>query len=378
MRKLRVAVVGLGHRGRHLLRLAADGFSCVDPVAACDIREANWFEQQWLQDKAMAELLPNTKFYLDYDQMLEEPGLDAVIVETGADIHADFCRKALDRNINVLSDIPVVANLQEADYLWKAANSSKAIISVGANPNEAKFSRVLLDLFQRGFLGKPYCLEAEYIHWSLPGSASHKHLNENGDWRKLLSPIRYCTHSLGPLLAIVEEDLIRVSCFGTGQHADDYEPGVTKDDMVCAQFQTASGVVIRLMRNGRCRAEIGHHNYRVFGTEGYFERIDQRGANAPVIRYNSTKYYPASNLVEQPGDYMPFEYQQDAKATGHGGIDYAMLDHFFQALLRKEPAPISLREGLRMTLPGIYAEKSAKLGGAVLEMRYPWNDDWEI
>ncbi|MFA6930100.1 MAG: Gfo/Idh/MocA family oxidoreductase [Lentisphaeria bacterium] len=378
MQKIRIGVVGLGHRGRHMIKLAADGFDFVEPVAACDIKSANWFEKQWLQDKAMAELLPNTKFYENYDQMLEEAGLDAVIVETGADIHADFCRKALKRNINVLSDIPIVANLEEADYLWKATQASKAILSVGANPNESKFARILLDLYQRGFLGKPYCLEAEYIHWNIPKSDGHIHLNENGDWRKLLSPIRYCTHSLGPLLAIVEEDLIKVSSFGTGQHADDYEDGVTKDDMVCAQFQTTSGVVVRLLRNGRCRAQIGHHSYRVFGTEGYFERIDQRAASAPVIRYNSTKFYSANRLLEMPGDYMPFEYAENPKATGHGGMDYAMLDRFLQALLTHSAPPISLREGLRMTLPGIYAEMSTKRGGEILAIHYPWNEDWNV
>jgi predicted dehydrogenase len=310
--------------------------------------------------------------------MLDEAGLDAVIVETGADIHADFCMKALDRNIHVLCDIPVVANLMEAERLWQAAEHSNAIISVGANPNEAKFSKVLLDLYQRGFLGKPYYMEAEYIHWSLPDSSTRKHLDENGDWRKLLCPIRYCTHSLGPLLAILDEDLKSVSCFGTGAHADDYLPGTKKDDMQSAQFQTESGVVIKFMRNGRCRAKIGHHTYRVFGTEGYFERIDQRGRNnPPVIRYNSTQYYPASELVELNGDYMPYEYANNSKATGHGGIDYALLDHFFNALLKGQPAPISLREGLRMTLPGIYAEESAKRGGDVLTMNYPWDNEWK-
>ena len=29
-----------------------------------------------------------------------------------------------------------------------------------------------------------------------------------------------------------------------------------------------------------------------------------------------------------------------------------------------------------MTLPGIYAEESAKRGGKVLKMRYPWDEDW--
>lgn len=97
--------------------------------------------------------------------------------------------------------------------------------------------------------------------------------------------------------------------------------------MMCAQFQTESGVVIRLMRNGkRCRAKIGLHNYRVFGTEGYMERIDRFGK--PVIRYNSTKELD-KELKEISGEFMPPAYAHiEAALEGHGGIDYAMLDHF--------------------------------------------------
>jgi predicted dehydrogenase len=82
--------------------------------------------------------------------MLEKAGLDAVIVETGADIHAEFCIKALKRNINVLTDIPVVANLKEAELLWRAAERSSAMISVGANPNEQKFCIMLQEFYEKG------------------------------------------------------------------------------------------------------------------------------------------------------------------------------------------------------------------------------------
>ena len=374
MKKLRVGVVGLGHRGREMFKEAA-GFDCVEPAAACDILPRNWYEKQWLSDAPMAELLPDTVFYEDYDKMLEEANLDVVMVETGADIHAEFCCKALKKNINVLSDIPMVASLKEAEMLWEAEQASSAILSTGANPNEQKFTILLQDFWKKGLLGKPYCMEAEYIHWWIPSSDSHIHLNENGDWRKLLIPIRYCTHSLGPLLTILNEELRKVSCFGTGMHADDYAPGEKKDDMMCAQFQTDSGVVIRLLRNGHCRAAIGHHNYRVFGTEGYMERIDYRGKNEPVIRYNSMKELDTS-LQEISGEFMPPAYADNPNAKGHGGMDYALLDHFFQAVMKGEPAPISLKEGLAMTLPGIYAEESAKRGGKVLRMRYPWDEDW--
>ncbi len=369
MKEIRVGVVGLGHRGRDMFSLAVDVFDCAVAAAACDIKPTNWYEKQWRADAAFAEKYPNAQFFTDYDEMLEKAALDLVIVETGADIHAEFCCKALEKNINVMTDIPVVASLAEAEKLWKTAQKSKAIISVGANPNEQKFAALLKEFYQDGSLGKPYCMEAEYIHWSLPNSEEKKHLNENGDWRKLLIPIRYCTHSLGPLLTVLDEELRYVSCFGTGKQS----PESIKDDMMCANFRTESGVVVRLMRNGRCRANIGAHNYRVFGTEGYMERIDR--FDKPVIRYNFTNT-DNNALREISGEFMPPEFANDPKAKGHGGLDYALLSHLFDALQNGDPAPISLKEGLAMTLPGIYAEESAKRGGAVLRMRYPWDEDW--
>ena len=155
---------------------------------------------------SMSEMFPNAAFYTDYEKMLDETKPDAVIVETSTDIHAKFCCKALEKNINVLSDIPNVATLQEAEDLWKAAQKSKAIISTGANPSEQKFAVMLKEFYESGLLGNPYCMEAEYIHWWMPGGDEDIHLNENGNWRKLLVPIRYCTHSLGPLLAILTEE----------------------------------------------------------------------------------------------------------------------------------------------------------------------------
>ena len=135
-----------------MTRLAAE-FDIVEIVAGCDIRNHNWFEKQWQSPAAMADLFPDASFYENYDEMLEKANLDVVIVETGADIHAEFCAKALEKNINVLTDIPVVANLKETETLWKAAQKSEAIISVGANPNEQKFTVLLKDFYAKGLLG---------------------------------------------------------------------------------------------------------------------------------------------------------------------------------------------------------------------------------
>jgi predicted dehydrogenase len=151
MKKLRVGIVGLGPRGRSMIQLAAM-FDCVEVVAGCEIRPHNWFEKQWRAPAAMAELYPEAKFFENYDEMLEKGGLDLVIVETGADIHAEFCAKALEKDINVLSDIPLVANLREAEVIWKASQKSKAILSTGANPNEQRSAMFRLGFFYYKYL----------------------------------------------------------------------------------------------------------------------------------------------------------------------------------------------------------------------------------
>ena len=374
MKEIRMGIVGLGHRGRGMLNLTKANFPYITPVAACDKLRRNWYDSETAEtaNVGFGKDFPDMTFYTDYEKMLDEAGLDIVVVETGADVHTEFCIKALKRNISVLTDIPVVATLAEAEALWRAAEESTAMISIGANMNEQKLVYFLKDFYEKGLLGRPVAMDAEYIHWWMPGSNIERILNENGDWRKLLSPIRYCTHSLGPLLSILDEPLRTVTCVTCAgrSEVDDYLE-VNREDMQSAQFQTASGVIVRFRRNGRCRAEIGHHNYSIFGTEGYVERVDR--FQKPVIRYNSTRLENTA-LQEIDGSFTPPGYED--KASSHGGADYAMLDHVYTALRDGRPAPISLREGLAMTLPGIYAEESAKRGGEMMYIRYPWDEDW--
>ncbi|MBR2363658.1 MAG: hypothetical protein IKA79_00515 [Lentisphaeria bacterium] len=50
-----------------------------------------------------------------------------------------------------------------------------------------------------------------------------------------------------------------------------------------------------------------------------------------------------------------------------------MLKDFITAIEGNKESPISIKDALKLTLPGIYAAESAKEGGALKEIRYPWN-----
>jgi len=216
-------------------------------------------------------------------------------------------------------------------------------------------------------LGKPYYLEAEYIH-------DVREYYKHTPWRASGNmSVKYCTHSLGPLLRILDEDLRTVSCVSTGSQLEP-DSEIKFNDHMTAHFTTESNVVFRFTISTRNNAKIGLHSYRVFGTEGYFERFSGRGKIPPATFFSSNKLYATKNLTELPIDTQRYEFGSQG-SLGHGGADFALCNRFFNAMQGKGEA-ITLREGLRMSLPGIYAAESAKQGGKLVTIKYPWESDF--
>ncbi|NLZ60833.1 MAG: Gfo/Idh/MocA family oxidoreductase, partial [Lentisphaerae bacterium] len=192
--KIRLGVVGLGSRGRTMLDLALK----VEGIEAAALCDCNPDLLDSLKEKYLQAV-----FFADFKEMLSSAKIDALLVETPAASHAEFCAAGLRHDVHVLSDIPPVDSSSEAEMLWRCSKDSKAMFMCGANPNYWGFVEALADFKQKGLLGKPYYLEAEYIH-------DIRHLFEKTPWRKNYASIKYCTHSLGPLLRILDEDLRKV------------------------------------------------------------------------------------------------------------------------------------------------------------------------
>ena len=124
----------------------------------------------------------------------------------------------------------------------------------------------------------------------------------------------------------------------------------------------------------------GMHSYRVFGSSGCFERLAERGTQPAQVFFNSEKLYGLHEPAQLAVDKYPYEYRlrQDILESGHEGTDFDLLKIFVETLQRQEKqSPISVREGLRMTIPGIYADASAKRGGELLPIHYPWDADFD-
>jgi predicted dehydrogenase len=119
MKDLRLAVVGVGHLGRHHARVASSlaGFRVVGvhdhhPGRAAEV--AGEFSLPVLSD---------------FDEVAREA--EAVVVATPTVTHAEVSRFFLDRGLHVLVEKPMTANLAEADDLVARARKASRVLQVG-------------------------------------------------------------------------------------------------------------------------------------------------------------------------------------------------------------------------------------------------------
>ncbi len=121
--RLRVGVLGCGP-----IAQAAHFESCTkarnaDLYAICDVADD-------LRDRMAATHAPATS-YDDYDKMLSDPALEAVIIATSDAFHVPAARRALQAGKHVLCEKPLATNIEEAESLRTAVKASGCILQVG-------------------------------------------------------------------------------------------------------------------------------------------------------------------------------------------------------------------------------------------------------
>jgi predicted dehydrogenase len=71
------------------------------------------------------------KTYTDYDKMLDETDLDAVVIATPSRFHAPMVRKALDHGLHVFCEKPFVLSTEEGGELVELARRRGVVSQVG-------------------------------------------------------------------------------------------------------------------------------------------------------------------------------------------------------------------------------------------------------
>jgi predicted dehydrogenase len=120
MKKLNIAVVGLGHLGSKHLRVYSELKDTVNIVAICDHHDA--------KGKSLAEQY-GVAFVKDYRNLPD--GIQAVNICTPTVTHCAIAKYFLERGIHTFVEKPITMDLKEADLLIGLAQKNNLKLQVG-------------------------------------------------------------------------------------------------------------------------------------------------------------------------------------------------------------------------------------------------------
>ena len=356
---VKLGVVGLG-RGFFVAKEAI-GYPGFQLTAICDKNPKKVEESlKELEERKHGPV----EVYYEFDDMLKSADINTIYIATEAIYHVPYVIKALDAGKHVISEIPTVNSLEEAKELKAAVLRHPELkYMAGENCCYWAFIQAWKSMYDEGKLGEAIYAESEYLHsqdWR-----EIKPTDENVSsthWRSFNPAIKYLTHNLGPLLYIMDDYCVSVSCMTPDPV---YTPYRNPKNGV-AIFKTAKGAVIRILI--LFDSYVGFdHNFRIMGTRGSVE-TDQTKPLDDAHTFARFADIPGSihSKVEIP---VALKFPgEDDNNSGHGGADRNMLIAFIDCILNDTKPPIDVDLGIRMSLPGIIAHESSEQGGAVLEI----------
>jgi predicted dehydrogenase len=350
----RIGLVGLS-RGPSLARqFTAHPDARV--TALCDLDAAR------LATVGRAFGLDDTQLFTDYAALLNSP-IDVVVIATPIMLHAAQAIAALESGKHVLSEVTAVHALAEADPLLAAVRRSKRVYMMGENCCYYYFMRQWQDLVARGRLGRVVHAEAEYVH-DIHGMVVDPHTGQ-AYWRAQRPPIHYCSHSLGPLLQILGDRVVKATGLHSGINTfAPVGPGVI--DLEVGLFQTAKGTTIKVLRSSVLPREPALGWYVLYGTGGYVE--NGRGRDLSGRTYVAAEMPPAEGGRALDCAVSDPSAPEIAQSGGHGTAEYYMIREFLDAVGGKRPVPIDVVRALDYTVPGLIAHEAAEQGGVWLDV----------
>jgi predicted dehydrogenase len=148
--KLRLGLIGCGWYGMVDVR-AAFKAGGVEVVALCDV------DEQHLTDSAAAvEKLQGSRprTFKRYEDLLQTPGLDAVIIATPPHWHALPFIAAVTTNLNIYCEKPLAYDIREGRAMIDAAAGKDLIIQIGFQRRQSPAIQQVRDYIRKGNLGK--------------------------------------------------------------------------------------------------------------------------------------------------------------------------------------------------------------------------------
>jgi predicted dehydrogenase len=359
-RKIRVAVVGLGFGAEFIPIYQAHPDA--EMYAVCRRNKKGLDE---VGDRFGVKVR-----YAEYADLLKDPEVDAVHINSPIPDHAAQSLAALKAGKHVACTVPMATSAAECGQIVEAQRKSGKVYMMMETVVYSREYLFVKELYDKGELGRIQFLRGSH----------QQDMDGWPDYWPGLPPMHYATHCVSPCLALLGKEAESVVCHGSGRIREELIPRYNSPFAVeTATFKLRdSDVAAEVTRSLFDVARQYRESFDATGSKKSFEWqqvegedpvIHTRGLPEPEIAQRVKVPDYAHLLPEpirrftQPAAIQDAEHLSFLQGGGHGGSHPHLVHAWLSAIKGERPALPDAAASANWTLVGICAHESAMKGG---------------
>ena len=363
--KVKMAMVGLGFGSEFIAIYQAHPNAEVVAICRRNESELNKTGDQFGIDKR----------YTDFDQVLADPDVQCIHINSPIADHAWMSLKALDAGKHVMCTVPMATTIEECHQICAKVKETGLKYMMAETVVYSREFLFIKDMYQRGELGKIQHLAASHPQ-DMDGWPAY--------WESMI-PMHYATHVVSPCLGLTDALAESVSCFGSGSVREDIakKSGNPFAVQSCHIKLKDSDVTAHIWRFLYDVARQYRESFDVYGTKKSFEWTLVE--NEPHVIHTAKK--PEHEIPEKidvpdfahllpepiqrftlPAEIHDSDHLSFVQGGGHGGSHPHLVHECVSAILEdREPWPSAVTSA-NWTCTGICAHESAMKGGELVRL----------
>jgi len=393
--KLRLGVIGTGLRGQwmtHLCMLRSD----VDIRAICDI-DHEMINKTLNIIKKSGNKPPDVykKNEHDFLNLVNRNDIDAVYIATPWEWHHEMAVAAMKQGKHVGVECPAALTVNDLWDLVNVSEKENKHCMLMENVCYRRDVMAVLNMIREGVFGELLHCQGGYQHdlrdvkfndGKQPYGGGLK-FNDEGysesKWRTQHSIDRngdlYPTHGIGPIHTML--DVNRGNRFVHMTSTASQSRGLNKyiidqgglnhrnagikfklGDIVTSVIKCSNGQSIVLSHDTSSPRPYSL-NFRVQGTEGLW-MVDNNSIYIQGLSKEEHRWESDEDYLKQYDHPLWKKFEKSAAGSGHGGMDFFILNAFVEPLKRGLKPPLDVYDAASMSVISPLSEKSIKLGSA--------------
>ena len=326
MKKIKVGVIGTGRIGKLHLENLSVRIPSAEVVAVADI-----FVEGAEEISARFGI---KKVTADYRKILSDKDVEAVVVCSPTDTHAQYTMEAAEAGKHIFCEKPLDLSLEKIRMVLDVIEKTGVKLMIGFNrrfdPNYAKVQQMVQD----GKIGEPHILKITSRDPAPP-------------------PAEYVAVSGGMFLDMTIHDFDMARFVVGSEISEVYaKTNVLVDPAIGKAGDVDTAVTILFFENGA----IGTIDNSRKAVYGYDQRLEIFGSEGMVKIENNTHDTHAYYNKESSHGPLPLDFFMDRYVQSYANE----MEAFINAVVNDEMVPVPGNDGLISVAIGLAAKKSAQ------------------